>query len=146
MVSGRGERQAELDRENAHFLLAETVISTFEEVSCARSLDLEDPEAVEDEDDEEIRRLQHLTGQVYPVADPVTVPELLGQPLLSRQTAITLITWCRHLTSVCSIHTHCSKAPPGDTAPSPPPGLCRGRPCSCSPLCLHPAADCGDPE
>ena len=58
VVSGRGERQAELDRENAHFLLAETVISTFEEVSCARSLDLEDPEAVEDEDDEEIRRLQ----------------------------------------------------------------------------------------
>ena len=62
VVSGRGERQAELDRENAHFHLAETVISTFEEVGCARSLygpeDTEDPEAVEDEDDEEIRRLQ----------------------------------------------------------------------------------------
>ena len=61
VVSGRGERQAELDRENAHFHLAETVISTFEEVGCARSLygpGEEDPEAVEDEDDEEIRRLQ----------------------------------------------------------------------------------------
>ena len=62
VASGRGGRQAELDRENAHFLLSETVISTFEEISCERSLygagSEENTEAVEDEDDEEIRRLQ----------------------------------------------------------------------------------------
>ena len=33
MAGGRGGGRAELDRENAHFVLSETVISTLEQVS-----------------------------------------------------------------------------------------------------------------
>ena len=60
---GRHGGRAELDRENAHFIMSETVISTFEQMNFERSLDNieEHDDAVEndDEDDEEIRRLQN---------------------------------------------------------------------------------------
>ena len=34
-----------------------------------------------------VLQLQHLPGQVNTIADPITVPELLRQPLLPKQTA-----------------------------------------------------------
>ena len=94
---------------------------------------------------EGVLQLQHLSWQIYPVADPVTVPELLVQPLLPKQTGPDPLTYDKSdLTSVCSSRTRCSRAPPGGTAPSPPPWLCRGRRGSCSPQCRRPAADLGD--
>ena len=62
-VESGATNRAELDRENAHFVFAETVIFTFEQINCDKYLqDIlntgDDTEQELDEDDEEIKRLQ----------------------------------------------------------------------------------------
>ena len=60
--AGRGRgRRAQLDRENAHFILSEAMISTFEQMNFEQSLECtEEEEEGEEEDgsDEEIRQLK----------------------------------------------------------------------------------------
>ena len=55
--AGGGGGRAELDRENAHFVLSETVISTFEQMNCDKDT-TEVSDDGDEEDDEEIKRLQ----------------------------------------------------------------------------------------
>jgi len=65
-------RRAQLDRENAHFILSEAMISTFEQLNFERKMQ-EMEEDGGDESDEEIRELKRRF-----VSDIISPPFFFG--------------------------------------------------------------------